>query len=175
MVCASQELMQLNRLLAEQLKRRGYTIGTAESCTGGALATLLTSLPGSSAYFKGGVVAYDESVKMRLLDVCPRTLQIYTVVSEPVACEMAAGVQSLLSTDVAWSTTGVAGPGGGTDAIPVGTVCVCIRCGHRSVAHTLHIAAPRVQVVEQVMTYMCRTTLQLINTMNQKTIQSEKI
>ncbi len=153
--------------MAERLKRQGYTIGTAESCTGGALAALLTSLPGSSAYFKGSVVAYDESVKMQLLGVRPQTLQAYTVVSEPVACEMADGIQSLLSTDLAWSITGVAGPGGGTDAIPVGTVCVCIRCGNRSVVRTLHLAAPRAEIVEQVMLYMCRTTLQLLNTINQ--------
>ncbi|MBM4465134.1 MAG: CinA family protein [Chloroflexi bacterium] len=109
-------------LLAEQ----GLTIAVAESCTGGLIAHQLTNVPGSSTYFVGGVVAYSNEVKERVLGVSGETLSAYGAVSEECAREMARGVRRLLGTDVALSSTGIAGPTGGTPEKPVGLVYVAL-------------------------------------------------
>lgn len=106
--------------LAERLKQRGATVSTAESCTGGLIASLLTDLAGSSAYLLGGVVAYSNIVKEKQLGVSPRTLETVGAVSEETAREMALGARALFNTDYAISVTGIAGPGGGTSQKPVG-------------------------------------------------------
>jgi len=102
------------------LRERGQTISLAESCTGGLIAHLLTNVPGSSGYMMGGVVAYDNAVKLGLLQVAESTLIAYGAVSEPVALEMAVSARALFDTDYALSVTGIAGPGGGTPEKPVG-------------------------------------------------------
>ena len=106
-----------------ELVRRGSTVSVAESCTGGLIGKLLTDEPGSSAYFRGGVIAYADDVKQAVLDVSARTLAAHGAVSEPVAQEMAAGVRRLMGSDVGLSVTGIAGPTGATPSKPVGTVC----------------------------------------------------
>jgi nicotinamide-nucleotide amidase len=106
------------RLLAEKKK----TLAAAESITGGLLASKLTQVPGSSDWFRGGVVAYDNSVKVRLLEVPARLIEEHGVYSAPVVEAMAAGCRKLLNTDLAISTVGVAGPDGGTESHPVGMV-----------------------------------------------------
>jgi PncC family amidohydrolase len=107
--------------LVAALKRNGYTITTAESCTGGRIAGAITSVPGSSKVFPGAVVSYWDQVKHRLLGVPEDLLENYGAVSEPVARAMAQGAAQLLGTDLALSATGLAGPEG--DGIsPVGTV-----------------------------------------------------
>lgn len=106
--------------LGNVLKARGLTICTAESCTGGLIASRLTDISGSSAYMLGGVVSYSNEAKMSLLKVKEQTLIDYGAVSEQTAGEMALGARKLLSTDYALSVTGIAGPGGGTDTKPVG-------------------------------------------------------
>ena len=98
------------------------TVATAESCTGGLLASILTDVAGSSAYMLGGVVSYSNHAKMLLLHVRDATLQEHGAVSAETAAEMAGGVRRLLGSDIGLSTTGVAGPGGGTPDKPVGTV-----------------------------------------------------
>jgi PncC family amidohydrolase len=102
------------------LRARGWTICTAESCTGGLISHRLTNIPGSSDYVIGGVIAYSNSVKQSLLRVHPGTLIAHGAVSEETAQEMAIGARSLLGADVAVSVTGIAGPGGGTAEKPVG-------------------------------------------------------
>lgn len=102
------------------LKARGWTIGTAESCTGGLVMHRLTNIPGSSDYVLGGVVAYSNAIKMALLHVQEQTLSAYGAVSEQVAAEMAVGARKVLGVDIAVSITGIAGPGGGTVQKPVG-------------------------------------------------------
>ncbi|MCD6448113.1 MAG: CinA family protein [Thermoplasmata archaeon] len=108
--------------IAELLKEKKLWVATAESCTGGLIAHKLTNIPGSSEYFKGGIVAYSNEVKMKVLGVKEETLKKYGAVSEQTAKEMANGVRNLLGVDVAIATTGIAGPGGGTATKPVGLV-----------------------------------------------------
>ncbi len=121
--------MELEKLVGQMLLHSNLTLATAESCTGGHVASMLTSVPGSSRYFEGSIVAYNEAVKMKLLHVRAETLAKYAVVSAEVAEEMASGVCKATGASVGLSTTGVAGPASDDDAAPVGTVFVglCIK------------------------------------------------
>jgi len=112
----------VGRLLTEQ----GLTIAVAESCTGGLIAHQLTNVSGSSAYFMGGVVAYSNEVKERVLGVSGETLSAHGAVSEETVREMARGARRLFGTDVAISSTGIAGPTGGTPEKPVSLVYVAL-------------------------------------------------
>lgn len=107
-----------------RLLARGWTIGAAESCTGGLVLHRLTNVPGSSAYVIGGVVAYANAVKESLLGVQVATMIAHGAVSAEVAAEMADGLRSRLGVDVAVSITGIAGPGGATPTKPVGLVYI---------------------------------------------------
>jgi len=110
--------------IAELLKEKKLWVATAESCTAGLLAHMLTNIPGSSEYFKGGVVAYSNEVKVKLLGVKEETLNKYGAVSHETAYEMALGVKKLLNVDIGIATTGIAGPGGATPTKPVGLVFI---------------------------------------------------
>lgn len=111
-------------ILGEKLKELNLSISTAESCTGGHISFLLTSAPGSSDFFKGAVVSYATEIKERVLGVSPELIQKHTVVSGEVAEAMAKGVREVLQTDLAVSTTGVAGPTKGEDGKEVGTIWI---------------------------------------------------
>jgi nicotinamide-nucleotide amidase len=115
---------ELEAVLGDQLRERGLTVATAESCTGGFVAHRLTNVSGSSDYFVGSVVSYANRVKMEQLGVDPDVLAEYGAVSEPVARQMAQGVRTLLGANIGVSTTGIAGPTGGTPDKPVGTIWV---------------------------------------------------
>jgi len=108
------------------LRRRGQTIATAESCTGGLIGSLLTDVSGSSDYYLGGVIAYANEVKQHLLGIDAATLAAVGAVSEQVALAMARGVRHLLGADYGLSTTGIAGPTGGTPDKPVGLVYIAL-------------------------------------------------
>lgn len=108
------------------LKTKGKTVASAESCTGGTIAKMITAIPGSSAVFKGTVVSYATEVKENILNVSHLDVEKYTVVSKQVVEQMAAGVRNLLKTDYAVATTGIAGPDGGTELTPVGTVWIAV-------------------------------------------------
>ncbi len=108
------------------LNTKNETISTAESCTGGYLAHLITSVPGSSAYYKGSVISYTEEIKQEELGVKSSTLKDYGVVSEQTAIEMAEGIRNKFGTTYGLATTGVAGPDGGTEEKPVGTVWIAL-------------------------------------------------
>jgi PncC family amidohydrolase len=119
-------LVELAERLQAQCLARGLTVATAESCTGGLVAHLLTEVPGSSGYVRGGIVAYADDVKRAELGVPAGLLDAYGAVSAEVAVAMAEGVRSRLGTDLGVGVTGVAGPGGGTAAKPVGLVYVAV-------------------------------------------------
>jgi nicotinamide-nucleotide amidase len=108
------------------LKERELKIATAESCTGGLMASRLTEVPGSSEYVLGGIVAYENEVKIRTVGVEQATIDRVGAVSEEVAIELADGACRQLGADVGIGITGIAGPGGGTPDKPVGTVCFCV-------------------------------------------------
>lgn len=114
----------IEKQIGEVLRKKGATVATAESCTGGEIAHLLTSVPGSSAYFKGSVVAYSNEVKMGVLGVSREVLEQNGAVSEPVVLQMAERVRDLMGADYGISTSGIAGPDGGTEEKPVGTVWI---------------------------------------------------
>lgn len=112
--------------MAELLLKKGKTLGTAESCTGGYIAHLITSHAGSSAYFKGSVVSYSNEIKQNVLGVNSKDLEEFGAVSQEVVEQMAIGARKVLNTDYAVATSGIAGPDGGTDEKPVGTVWIAL-------------------------------------------------
>lgn len=114
------------RRLAAAAARRGLRLATAESCTGGLLATTITDLPGASAHYAGGVVAYSNDVKTGHLGVDPASLEEHGAVSRAVALQMACGAVRRFRADLAMAVTGIAGPGGGTPEKPVGTVWLAV-------------------------------------------------
>jgi len=119
-----------------RMQGRHLTLVTAESCTGGSIAGMITSHPGSSGHFLGGIVAYDNAVKENLLGVPTGLLEKHGAVSEQVVEAMAAGVRKALKADYSIATSGVAGPGGGTDDKPVGTIWIAV-AGPNGVASRL--------------------------------------
>lgn len=124
----------LEKQMGKVLRKKGMTIATAESCTGGEIARLITSVPGSSEYFKGTVVAYANDVKIRVLGVAAEDIEKEGAVSEKVVLQMAEGVRKLMQANYAVSTSGVAGPDGGTPEKPVGTVWIGIATPTRTFA-----------------------------------------
>lgn len=117
------DLLPLAAAAVSHLQATGRTVALAESCTGGLVSHLLTSIPGSSAVFRLGIVAYANEAKTRLLGVPCDLIESLGAVSEPVAEAMARGVRNAAGTDYAASTSGIAGPDGGSPDKPVGTVC----------------------------------------------------
>jgi nicotinamide-nucleotide amidase len=132
--CYGEGAVTLEETVGTLLRERGLTVATAESCTGGLVAHRLTNVPGSSAYVRGGVVAYANNAKQRLLGVASTTLASHGAVSEEAAAEMAAGARQSFGADIAVSTTGIAGPDGGTPEKPVGTVCLGLSSADETLA-----------------------------------------
>ncbi|WP_324677775.1 competence/damage-inducible protein A [Hymenobacter sp. GOD-10R] len=130
----AEEDIPLEAAVGRLLAARNLTIGTAESCTGGFLAHKLTSVPGSSRYFMGSVVAYSNDIKINQLGVNPETLAAHGAVSEATVREMAEGLRQKLGVDVALATSGIAGPDGGTPDKPVGTICIAYADQHQTVS-----------------------------------------
>ncbi len=139
------ELQDLSAALGEQLRQRGLTLAVAESCTGGLLAGTIVAIPGSSDYFLGGVVAYANEVKSGILGVAPATLAAHGAVSWQAAAEMAWGALALLGANLALSTTGIAGPAGGTPDKPVGTVYIALSTRERILWQRHQWAGPRLE------------------------------
>ncbi len=127
----------LEMVLGKILKAKGKTMGTAESCTGGFIAHLLTSIPGSSAYYKGSFVCYSNELKEKLLDVNPATLTTAGAVSKETVTEMARGAINKLNIDFVLATSGIMGPDGGSDEKPVGTVWIAV--GNKQKIETLKL------------------------------------
>jgi len=123
---AAEPLVDLARQVQGRFLAHGWRLATAESCTGGLLAHLLTEVPGSSEYFSGGVVCYANEAKVTVAGVPRETLEAHGAVSAQVAVAMAEGVRARLEADVAVAVTGIAGPGGGSEAKPVGLAYVAL-------------------------------------------------
>jgi nicotinamide-nucleotide amidase len=124
----------LARVVLDQLRRRQLTLATAESCTGGLVGARLTEIPGSSAVFHGGVVAYADDVKRQELEVPAELIQAHGAVSEPVVRAMADGVRRRFGVGAAIAVTGIAGPDGGSAEKPVGTVWLAVSAGDKTQA-----------------------------------------
>jgi nicotinamide-nucleotide amidase len=133
----------LEEVIGKIAKAKNLTIGTAESCTGGGIAQKLTSVPGSSAYFEGSIIAYSYAVKRNILKVKDTTLQAHGAVSEATVKEMVSGALDTLGVDVALSVSGIMGPGGGTDEKPVGTVWLAVGNKERIETHQLKLGRTR--------------------------------
>ncbi len=132
----------MKELLAK-LQKNALTLGAAESCTGGMICEAVTSMPGASAFFLGGVVSYANEVKINVLGVSPETLSAHGAVCEDVAGQMAEGVRRVTGADIGISTTGIAGPGGGTAEKPVGTVCFGVSSTKGTKTYTRHFGCER--------------------------------
>jgi nicotinamide-nucleotide amidase len=124
--------------LVRLFTERGLTVASAESCTGGMIGQRITAVPGASRVYNGGCITYTNEIKIRLLGVRPETIEAHTEVSAETAAEMAQGARQRLGTDVGISTTGYAGPGGGTPENPVGTVYIGIATKEGVTAHRLY-------------------------------------
>jgi len=133
----------LEEIIGVILKSKGKTMATAESCTGGYIAHLITSIPGSSAYFNGSVVSYSNQVKKNMLDVSDETLKTAGAVSEETVTQMVQGVIGRLNADYALATSGIMGPDGGTPEKPVGTVWIAVSDGKKTKTQKFHFRFDR--------------------------------
>ena len=146
------ETATVQSAVAEMLTSRGETLSSAESCTGGVVASKFTAMSGASDYFWGGVVSYDNSVKENVLGVSRHNLETYGAVSEQVAREMAEGVRRLCGTTYGISTTGIAGPTGGTPDKPVGTVWMAVATPTKTIAKCVQHGKVRAVNIERAAT-----------------------
>ncbi len=134
--------------IGDLLIKQDKTLATAESCTGGNVAHLLTLNAGSSAYYKGSVVAYANEIKEKTLGVMPETLAQYGAVSRQTAEEMAIGAHQTIGTDYGIATTGIAGPGGGTPEKPVGTIWIAVSSKEKTISKKLQLGNNRLTNIE---------------------------
>lgn len=133
----------LEAIVGDILKEKGLMLALAESCTGGLLSHHITLIAGSSDYFLGGVVAYSNTLKVQLLHVDEKILQEFGAVSRETAIEMALGTRKITGAGLVLSITGIAGPGGGTDEKPVGTVCFALADAQKTLSFQYHFTGKR--------------------------------
>ena len=158
----SEDGSRVDDLVAQLLA--GRRVATAESCTSGLLAARLTERPGSSAYVAGGVVAYANEAKVELLDVDPKLIEEHGAVSEPVAEAMAEGALKQFGADTAVAITGIAGPDGGTEEKPVGTVCWSVRLADgRGITRTVRLPGDRADIRDRSTTVAMHLLLRLLS------------
>ena len=153
----------LSEQIVSQGVQKGITVSGAESCTGGLIAKYLTDIPGSSALFCGACVTYTNEIKQKLLGVDPTVIEQYTEVSYACAEAMAQGARRTFGTTVAYSTTGYAGPGGGTERDPVGTVYIGISTAEGTVSDRL--ALPQDATREEIREAAARAVLEKLATL----------
>ncbi|MBI4456016.1 MAG: competence/damage-inducible protein A [Acidobacteria bacterium] len=165
-VYATEEIT-LEVVLAHLLKERRSTLAVAESCTGGMLGEWITRIPGSSEFFLGGVIAYSNTLKSQLLEVPPKLLHRYGAVSAPIAEAMAEGMRKRVGSDYGVSITGVAGPSGGSEAKPVGTVFVGYSDGEKKQSVRFHFLGDR-EVIR------IQSTRAALNMLRKEVLQSKR-
>lgn len=147
------EDLSMQQVVGRLLKKNGKTLGTAESCTGGYISHLITSVPGSSEYFKGSVVCYSNEIKEDVLHVEPLTLKNYGAVSKETASQMVKGALKALKTDYVVVTTGIMGPDGGTPEKPTGTVWVGVGSAEKTETHHFYFRFDRQRNMELTSTH----------------------
>jgi nicotinamide-nucleotide amidase len=140
-------------VIADILLQKGKTLATAESCTGGYIAHLLTSIPGSSQFYKGGAVTYSNELKIDMLGVPAATLERFGAVSKETVSEMALGILDKTGADYAMATSGIMGPDGGTPEKPVGLVWVGLACRDDAEAHSYQFRFDRMRNMELSASY----------------------
>lgn len=140
--------MDIELEIGQLLREKELSISVAESCTGGKVCDLITSVPGSSDYFTGGVIAYANSVKEELLSVNKEIIIKDGAVSKAVAEGMAEGIRKLMKTDIGISTTGIAGPSGGTEKKPVGMVVLGVDIRGDITTNIIYLSPPRHEIKE---------------------------
>lgn len=154
----NKKLDELAAAVIESLRKRGLSLSLAESCTGGMIAGTITDIPGASDVFYGSAVTYVNNAKKNILGVSYETLEKYGAVSEECAREMAEGTRRIYHADVAMSVTGIAGPGGGSELKPVGTVWFCFNSADETEAFRCCFGGARSdvrrQTVERVLTFL---------------------
>ncbi|WP_301205419.1 nicotinamide-nucleotide amidohydrolase family protein, partial [uncultured Duncaniella sp.] len=160
-VLADEDLTPAEILLKECIEK-GVTISTAESCTGGNIAHELTLIPGASEVVNGGVVSYSNGVKVNVLGVSAADIDANGAVSIPVVRQMAAGAQRAASSRLAVATSGIAGPGGGSEEKPVGTVCICARLDDKELYETAHFNGSRARIIDSATTRALILAIKLI-------------
>ncbi|WP_195372784.1 MULTISPECIES: CinA family protein [Parabacteroides] len=138
----------ISEQLGELLRSKKLSMGTAESCTGGRIANMITLVAGSSDYFVGGVVSYSNEVKQHVLGVSEESLRQYGAVSREVVEQMAQGAVRTLGCDCTVATSGIAGPGGGTPEKPVGTVWIAAALKGEVVSHCFHFGTVRAENIQ---------------------------
>ena len=161
------ELHELSSAVATAFSQRGWTLAVAESCTGGLLAASLTDLAGSSQWFERGYVTYSNAAKVACLKVSPMLIEAEGAVSEAVASAMVLGAQLSSGVTAAISITGIAGPGGGTEKKPVGTVCFGwaierADASNRVTSTTAHFLGDRQSIRQQAVVFALRGLLQKV-------------
>lgn len=139
----------IEKTIGQLLLGQKASVSTAESCTGGNIAHMITSVPGSSAYFKGSIIAYSNQVKKEILNVKKESLIHFGAVSQEVVEEMAMGAMTLLKTDYGIATSGIAGPDGGTDEKPVGTVWIAVASNSGIKSKLLHMGNDRLRTIQR--------------------------
>jgi len=140
---------KIERKVFDLLKSKGMTFASAESCTGGNIAHLITLIPGSSEVFRGGAVTYATPTKTKVLGVSKEFIDNDGVVSQRVVESMAQGTRDLYEADFGVATTGVAGPSGGTEETPVGTVWIGVAGKHGTISELCHFGKGRSKVIRQ--------------------------
>ena len=150
------EKQTLEEVVGLELNHRNQTLSTAESCTGGYIAHLITSISGSSQYFFGSIVSYANEVKQNSLDVSPVAIKVHGAVSKQVVEQMAKGVKTKLNTDFSIATSGIAGPLGGTSEKPVGTVWIAVSGPKRTISEKFNFGNHRTRNIR-------KTALQALN------------
>lgn len=151
-----EEKQTLEEVVGLELNHRSQTLSTAESCTGGYIAHLITSISGSSQYFFGSIVSYANEVKQNSLDVSPVAIKVHGAVSKQVVEQMAKGVKTKLNTDFSIATSGIAGPLGGTSEKPVGTVWIAVSGPKRTISEKFNFGNHRTRNIR-------KTALQALN------------
>jgi len=146
------ENKNLPQHIADKLKDQNLSLGLAESCTGGYISHLITSLAGSSEYFKGGIVAYSNEVKVKVLQVEEDVINLYGAVSKEVVEQMARNLLHILNVDYGVAVSGIAGPSGGTAEKPVGTVWIAVANNNEINAKCFSFDGNRKQVIQQAST-----------------------